>query len=361
MARDAAPSAKLAPRTGLSPDPALEQVEALMTRLTSGPRSCALGKIGNEHLAGGGKRIRARLALASAEALGVQRAAAVPWAAAVELLHNASLIHDDLQDGDKLRRGRPTTWAVWGANQAINAGDLLLLLPFVALSEVPADAEVRAGMSEVLALAATEMARGQAAEPGLVDALASDDPWTPYADCVRGKTGALFGVPVAGAALLAGRGRQRAHHLALVFNDLGMLFQLQDDVLDLYGDKGRERPGNDLREGKVSALVAEHARRHPSERAFLLEALRTPRGETRDEDVARLAREFVEGGALGGVLERIWQLARAARQSPALVSAPGLVPLMEELLTAVLRPIDHLFTSEDGAECADASPEESAR
>jgi hypothetical protein len=68
-----------------------------------------------------------------------------------------------------------------------------------------------------------------------------------------------------------------------------------------------------------------------------------------------------QGGALGGVLERIWQLARAARQSPALVSAPGLVPLVEELLAAVLRPIDHLFTSEDGAEGAGSSPEESAR
>ena len=84
----------------------------------------------------------------------------VPWAAAVELLHNATLIHDDIQDGDQVRRGQPTTWVRHGQAQAINAGDLLLMLP-LALSQLQTSDSVRWQLSWRLADQAASIVRGQ--------------------------------------------------------------------------------------------------------------------------------------------------------------------------------------------------------
>ena len=95
-----------------------------MASLATGERLDRLGPIVRQHLETGGKRLRARLALAATEALGHQRADAISWAAACELLHNATLIHDDVQDGDRVRRGEPTVWVRHGIPQAINAGEI---------------------------------------------------------------------------------------------------------------------------------------------------------------------------------------------------------------------------------------------
>src|SRR5215211_7540453 len=92
----------------------LAEVETLMDRLADEAGGEPAGAMVRRHLATGGKRIRARLALAAMEALDEPREAGVAWAAACELLHNATLVHDDLQDGDRVRRGRPTVWALHG-------------------------------------------------------------------------------------------------------------------------------------------------------------------------------------------------------------------------------------------------------
>ena len=116
----------------------------------------------HEHLATGGKRLRARLALAACQALGGSAKDAIDWAAAVELLHNASLVHDDIQDGDRTRRGKPALWVTHGAAQAINTGDLLLMLPFRALADY--SAETQASLVQILASYAERTARGQIRE-----------------------------------------------------------------------------------------------------------------------------------------------------------------------------------------------------
>ena len=88
------------------------------------------GSMLQEHLDTGGKRLRAKLTLQLAELFHIDHHDALQWALAVELLHNATLIHDDIQDGDRTRRNRPTTWSIHGVPQAINAGDLGLMLPY---------------------------------------------------------------------------------------------------------------------------------------------------------------------------------------------------------------------------------------
>ncbi|MEC8424065.1 MAG: polyprenyl synthetase family protein, partial [Myxococcota bacterium] len=156
--------------------------------------------------------------------------------------------------------------------------------------------------------------------------------------------GGLFGLPVEGAALLAGLDRADAAALAKPFGELGLLFQLQDDVLDLYGDKGREQAGADLFEGKVSALVVAHLARVPGDRATLLALLRSPRPDTDPIAVTEIIAEFRSSGALDDVLDRIQTIAEAVRSDLALQRVPELRTVALEITALVLRPIAHLFT-----------------
>jgi geranylgeranyl diphosphate synthase, type I len=318
----------------------LAAVEALMTALAVGGRLERAGAMVQEHLGAGGKRLRARLALAAVEALGLPRREGVGWAAAVELLHNASLVHDDIQDGDRLRRGRPTLWARHGVGQAINAGDLLLMLPYLAVEHATADPALRWQLVRLLATLAADTARGQSEEMGLLAAGRLDQ--GSYLRAVEGKTGALIRLPVEGAALLAGRGTQAASALGLAFAPLGVLFQLQDDLLDLYGDKARGAPGNDLREGKVSALVVAHLERAPEDRDALLALLSTPRAETDEAAVQATIRSFLLSGAARAVQQEVHALATQVQTDPVLRAEPALHAVASDLVHLALAPIRHL-------------------
>lgn len=322
---------------GLGSTEGLSEVEALMVRLAGDGNA---GSMVHGHLATGGKRLRARLALAALDVLGVGREQGIGWAAACELLHNATLVHDDLQDGDRTRRGRPTVWAQHGGAQAVNVGDLMLMLPFLALEHAKTTPAVRWLLARALAEHAAGVARGQVEELRLAGA--DEIGWDGYRRAVAGKTSALFELPVEGAGLLAGRNEADAHALAEAFCHLGVLFQLQDDILDLYGDKGREQPGSDLREGKISALVVEHIALHPADTGWLRELLATPRDATPDSEVESAIVRFRDGGALAAVLERIELEAERALYCSGLRQEPGLRALAQELVEVTLAPIAHL-------------------
>jgi geranylgeranyl diphosphate synthase type I len=333
-------------------DAALSDVETLMRRLGNGDGTDPLGGIVDTHLDTGGKRIRARLGLHALAALGGDPALGVGWAAACELLHNATLIHDDIQDGDRVRRGKPAVWAAHGIAQAINAGDLMLMLPYQAIAHIDASyntqrrAEVSMQLVESLTRHAVATVRGQALELSLLGRAVDPGLKQAFTDGIVGKTSALFVLPVEGAALLAGRSREDARAIAEPFGHLGVLFQLQDDVLDLYGDKGRGIKGADLREGKVSSLVVEHLVLCPDEATWLLSVLEAPRDDTRDEDVERAIERFQQSGALAHVLDEIRTLERALVESRALVEVPVLHALAQGFLALVLAPIAHVLAQD---------------
>lgn len=302
-----------------------------------------------EHLATGGKELRAKLALAACEAMGVDPAQAVGLAAACEAIHNASLIHDDLQDGDTERRGEPTVWVRHGAAQAINAGDLLLMLPFQAVSAIPATEAVRFRLCRVFADYAAATVRGQAEELDLLASGRVDA--DSYAWAVRGKTSALFELPIVGAALLAGLGPLEASEVARPFGEIGVVYQMADDLVDLYGDKGRSLRGGDLAEGKVSALVVEHIALHPESRSELLGVLRAPREQTAQQTIDTWIQRFLDSGAAARVLARLDRDASDAIE--ALRTAhPSLVPIAMMLLSRVLRPLDALRIRVGAADAA---------
>ena len=201
-------------------------------------------------------------------------------------------------------------WVKYGAAQAINAGDLMWVAPYLALENLSCDAATRWELTRLLARQGATVVRGQAIEWEMTQEGVTKQ--ETYLRAIRGKTSALFSLPVSGAALLAGWDSNRAQSLAAAFGDIGLLFQMQDDVLDLFGNKGRSEVGTDLKEGKISALVAQHLALHPNDSGELLKLLKTPRDETSDEAVEEMIARFRDGGALLKVCENILQIHREA-------------------------------------------------
>jgi|GEM_PF-568118 len=255
----------------------------------------------HEHMGTGGKRSRIRLCLEVATALEVSLESCVPLAAAVELLHNATLVHDDLQDQDTVRRGKPTLWARHGAEQAITAGDLLLMLPALAIEDDACQAQVALSLVHAVHRRGVTAASGQALEWA---SLSTAPDWATYTRICRGKTGALFALPVEGVLLLADWPRRRAREVGDWAASVGTLFQIHDDLIDLWGDKGRGQWGNDLREGKPSALTAAHLELHPQDKGALTTLLSAPRDQTTDEDVTFWRDRLAKAGALQLVVHR---------------------------------------------------------
>lgn len=207
---------------------------------------------------GGGKAVRAALALLSARAAGAPVEVGVPGAVAVELVHNFSLVHDDLMDRDVQRRHRPTVWAMWGASTAILVGDAMLSLAHQVLAEaggLVGDRNATAA-SAVLARSTRELIRGQ------FDDLAFEQrSVVSLEECVgmaAGKTGALLGAAAAIGAVLAGADSCTVAALTAYGEQLGLAFQLVDDLLGIWGDSAvTGKPvGSDLRTRKKSLPIS---------------------------------------------------------------------------------------------------------
>ncbi|MGM1060179.1 family 2 encapsulin nanocompartment cargo protein polyprenyl transferase [Saccharothrix sp. Mg75] len=179
-----------------------------------------------------GKAIRPALALLGAQAVGGSADDAMPAAVAAELVHNFSLLHDDVMDGDVTRRHRPTAWSVFGINPAILAGDALLTaaLDVLAGSGHPAAPQA----IRVLSAAVQALLEGQCAD------LAFEERGDVLlAECVRmaeGKTGALLGASCAVGALYGGGTAEQVGHLRSFGEKLGLAFQFVDDLLGIWGD-----------------------------------------------------------------------------------------------------------------------------
>jgi geranylgeranyl diphosphate synthase type I len=180
-----------------------------------------------------GKRIRPLLTLLSAAALGADWNKVLPAAAGVELLHNFSLIHDDIQDQSTARRGRPTVWVKWGLPQAINAGDLMFTLAYQALLRLT-PAEVALAATHILSQACIRLTEGQYLD--LSYETSQGLPLESYWLMIAGKTGALLAACCELGALAARADPsqcQAMHNFGLA---LGLAFQVQDDWLGIWGD-----------------------------------------------------------------------------------------------------------------------------
>ncbi len=224
----------------------------------------------------GGKRLRPLATVLAGRMYGLPEELGVKAGAAVEILHNFTLIHDDIIDRDNLRRGVPTVHVLWGTDVAIIAGDLLFAKAFEALGKlaerVPPDRVVEA--LNKLSWASTTIAEGQALEFDMVkrDNVTLDE----YVTMVYKKTGALFEASLLIGAILAGAPQEELEKLSRYARGIGIAFQIQDDILGLTSTE--EKLGkpvySDIREGKKTILVI-YALKHlsPEERSKLLGTL----------------------------------------------------------------------------------------
>jgi len=249
--------------------------------------------------AAGGKALRPSLCLWACEALGGDPRKSLAAAAALELTHNFSLVHDDIQDADRERRHRPTLWAVWGQGQAINAGDSLLILARLALLRMldaglePA-AVVRA--CRILDGACLSMIEGQCLDLEFEErARVSVEE---YLEMIEKKSGALFGAALRLGALTAGAEEALGERFGRAGLLLGTAFQVRDDLLGVWGrrDVTGKPEAADIRRRKKTLPVLYAQSAAPSEDREALAGIYR-RQALDDEDVQQVMGVLERAGA----------------------------------------------------------------
>jgi geranylgeranyl diphosphate synthase type I len=243
---------------------------------------------------GGGKAIRPTLAILSAEAAGGSSTDGVPAAVAVELIHNFSLLHDDIMDGDRERRHRPTGWVVFGEGQAILGGTAMLT---AAVEVLVADGAAGQRALPMLLSSTQLLISGQSRDLALEDrrSVTVDD----VLQMEAGKTASLLACSSAIGALAVGAPAPVVDGLFSFGHDLGMSFQLVDDVLGVVGDPAvtGKSASSDVRAGKRSSVIVAALTAGGSASDQLAE-LMDGGAPSSDEDVAR-ATSLIE--AAGGI------------------------------------------------------------
>jgi geranylgeranyl diphosphate synthase type I len=204
-----------------------------------------------------GKRIRPLLVLLSTQASGGNWKDALPGAAAVELIHNFSLIHDDIEDNSPLRRGRPTLWVKWGIPLSINAGDAMFTLAHLSLLDLmkKSNSDTTLQVIEVLQKSCFLLTQGQHLDISYEDEKVL--PIESYWPMVRGKTAALISACTEIGSLVAGVDEGTRDSYRKFGRDLGLAFQVLDDILGIWGDAVKIGKSNesDLVTGKKSLPV----------------------------------------------------------------------------------------------------------
>jgi len=263
-------------------------------------------------LSGRGKRLRPLLTLLAAESAGGAREGTIRFAAVAEVVHTASLVHDDVVDGALSRRGRRSAKAAWGNKISVLLGDYLIARAFIRLAE---------GDSDDLALELAEVARqmcdGQILEMRLTGRIISEDQ---YLRIVRAKTGSLFGL-CGKAGVMTGRGEaETAAALQQFGQHFGLAFQIADDILDLVGSNGRsgKSQGKDLRERKFTLPLILAAQSGRDVRGRLQAILKA------EKITGRSLREAQQFARSTRALERSWEAVHASlgRAREALAGVP---------------------------------------
>ena len=290
------------------------------------------------HLSTGGKKLRPVLALLTARALGVEEEKVMPFAIACEILHNWLLIHDDIEDGDTVRRGRPAVWVKYGLAHGINVGDGMAhyaIKSILKCRERGVPDETVFHLLEAYVDAAIKTAEGQAMEINLRD---NNNPTEEeYMRMVIGKTAHYLTLPVVGAAIIAGMDEDGINRIVEYGKCVGPAFQIRDDIIDLTEGKGRDDIGNDIREGKRSILVV-YALEVASEeeRNKLIEILNKPREKTTKEDVLWVAELFSKTRAIERANRKAEELVEKAKDV--------ISPLPEQLREILEAMADYMIT-----------------
>jgi len=248
----------------------------------------------------GGKRLRPAMLILATEAVGGDVQKVLPAAFSIELIHNFTLIHDDIMDQDVLRRGHPTVHIKWGLPAAILAGDTLYSKAIEILADVDAPPERVIRCLNILSKTCTEICEGQWMDmmfEGLPKVSEAE-----YMEMIKKKTGMLFAAAMSIGGILGGCDEKEAKALWETGKITGIAFQIRDDVLDLITPAeqlGKER-GSDLMEGKKTLI-----RIHALERGVKLNHIK--RGASK-EDIDAAVQALQDAGSIDYAMEKAHQL-----------------------------------------------------
>ena len=266
----------------------------------------------------GGKRLRPAMCMIACEAVGGKAKDALTTAAAIEMIHNFTLIHDDIADKSELRRGKPCLHHLHGLGLAINAGDGMFSVAYCALVDAVKRMEWGPGtrVLGILAQRVTEVCEGQAMDIAWVEKRRWDLTEKDYFEMIRRKTGALMSAACETGGVIGGGTEKQIRGLRDFGMDIGVGFQIHDDVLNLRADvkKYGKEIGGDINEGKRTLMVISTLEAcRPSEREFLGRMLDKPRNSQDEikaaieiiekygsiDNAARVAKKIVEDGKKG--------------------------------------------------------------
>jgi octaprenyl-diphosphate synthase len=249
-------------------------------------------------IAGGGKRMRPMLTLACARLLDYPGTRHHKLAAAVEFIHTATLLHDDVVDGSDLRRGRRTANIIWGNPASVLVGDFLFSRSFELMVE---DGSLK--VLRILSNASAVIAEGEVNQLTAQRQVATTE--ERYLDIIGAKTAALFAAACRIAAVVAERPEAEELALDAYGRNLGIAFQLVDDAIDYSSDEATmgKGVGDDFRDGKVTLpVILAHARGSDTDKAFWRDAMMGHR--ISDEDLAHATSLLRATGAIDDTLER---------------------------------------------------------
>ena len=232
-----------------------KEVSSLLTRYY-GEQKTVLSQAANHLLMSEGKRLRPALFKLAAESVAPGSSTDImPGALAVEVTHTFTLVHDDIMDGDKTRRGNPTVHTIWDEPIAILAGDVLFARAFVLLADAKADPARKVEAVRILGQASEDICEGQQMDMAFESR--TDVSAEEYLEMVRKKTGVLYGTAGALGALLANASSDVVDAFMQFGESIGIAFQIQDDIIDLTRDaavSGKDQ-ASDIREGKQTLLA----------------------------------------------------------------------------------------------------------
>jgi octaprenyl-diphosphate synthase len=266
-------------------------------------------------IAGGGKRMRPMLTLASAALLGYPGTRHHKLAAAVEFIHTATLLHDDVVDGSGMRRGKRTANLIWGNPATVLVGDFLFSRAFELMVE---DGSLK--VLRILSHASAVIAEGEVNQLTAQRQIGTDEEH--YLEIIAAKTAALFAAACRVAPIVAEAGEDDELALESYGRNLGIAFQLTDDVIDYASDEATmgKDIGDDFRDGKMTLpVILAYARGNEDDRAFWRSAIGGER--VADEDLARAITLLRSTDALADTIERARQYSRRAVDALARFSA----------------------------------------
>jgi octaprenyl-diphosphate synthase len=304
--------------------PDMAAVDALIRKHMDSPVP-VIPALADHLIAGSGKRLRPLLTIAAARMAGARDDACLKLAAAVEFIHTATLLHDDVVDSSELRRGRVAAHLIWGAPSSVLVGDFLFARAF----ELMVGAGSMAAL-DILARASRVIAEGEVLQ--LTRAHDMDLSQEIYLEIIQAKTAELFAAAAESGAVSAGVAPERCRALRRFGMDLGLAFQLVDDALDYSSDSATlgKNPGDDFREGKATLpLLIAIARTGPAEREFWVRTV--DRREQTDADFLRACELMRQTGALQATLDLAAGYAESAKAALADFPANGWRPALEEL------------------------------